>query len=136
MSRPTLWFVVCAVLVPPAAAARQSELVIVKEGTKVYHRPGCPVIRDGKNVVAMTRAQAAARGLESHQDCEPGKSAPPGDSVRPVPPVDVYTDGGKYYHRESCKKLGKNRTKTKLEAAGKKYWPCPVCRPPIRKRGS
>jgi hypothetical protein len=42
----------------PATTTLQSEMVIVKEGTKEYHRAGCEVIRDGKGVLAMTRAQA------------------------------------------------------------------------------
>ena len=40
------------------AEAGQSELVIYKEGTGFYHRPGCPALKDTTDVMAMTRAQA------------------------------------------------------------------------------
>ena len=44
-------------------AAPHSELVLHKEGTTLYHRPGCPVVRDGQGVLALSRGQAHARGL-------------------------------------------------------------------------
>jgi hypothetical protein len=121
--------------------AGQSELVIAKEGTGHYHRPGCPVIRDGKGVIAMTRGQAEARGYKQHPACDPATSPPPGDSSAPAgkpkvaAPVFVYVDDGKYYHRQECRNLAKNSKKVALEEAGKKLWPCPVCRPPVRKKG-
>jgi hypothetical protein len=114
--------------------ADQSEMVIAKEGTTAYHRPGCEVIRDGKGVLAMTRAQAEGRGLKSHDGCDPAKKPPPSAATAPAPPAYVFVDGGKYYHRESCKRLGKDRRKVRLDDAGVKYWPCPACKPPIRKR--
>src|SRR5690349_7939245 len=84
----------------------QSELVIVKEGTTVYHRPGCPVIRDGGEVMAMTRAQAEARKYTAHPDCDPSNPKAPAPKAAPPPPVTVYVvDGSKYYHRKDCKKL-------------------------------
>lgn len=115
----------------------QSELVIVKKGAKEYHRPGCEVVRDGEGVVALTKAQAEARGLKPHAACDPATAPaaePDGKTVRPVPPVYVYTDGGRYYHRQDCRKLGKDPKKVALDQAGKEQWPCPTCRPPIRKR--
>ena len=33
-----------------------------------------------------------------------------------------------------CEKLEAGATKTTLEEAGKKHWPCPVCKPPVRQR--
>ena len=119
-----------ALVSPPAAA--QSELVIVKKGEKVYHRAACPDIKGAKDVVALSKAQATARGLKQHERCDPSK-APAGESKEPES-VIVYTDSSKYYHRKDCKKLGKDAKKAKLEEAGKKLWPCPTCRPPIRKR--
>jgi len=38
------------------------------------------------------------------------------------------------YHTAACPKLGSNRTSMTLEEAGKKLWPCPICKPPIRQR--
>ena len=117
----------------------QSELVIVKEGTKEYHRPGCEAIKDGRNVLALTRGQATARGLTPHPACDPAKAAPSSGSGSPDAPespatVTVYTDGSRYYHKKDCAKLGKDPKKADLEEAGKKLWPCPTCKPPIRKR--
>ena len=119
---------------PPHVRADQSEMVITKEGTTVYHRPGCEVIRDGKGVLAMTRAQAEGRGLKPHDGCDPAKNLPPPAATAPTPPTYVFVDGSKYYHRESCKRLGKDRRKVRLDDAGVKFWPCPACKPPIRKR--
>jgi hypothetical protein len=127
------------------ALTPQSELVIVKEGTQDYHRPGCEVIRDGRGVLAMTRAQAESRAYKPHPACDPEKPPPPADPPasstsgaspkKPPAAVSVFVDAtGKRYHREGCKQLGKAPRKVALEEAGKKYWPCPVCRPPIRPR--
>ena len=56
-------FAALAFLVAAAPAeAGQSELVIHTQGTGLYHRPGCPLLKDATDVMAMTRAQAEARG--------------------------------------------------------------------------
>src|SRR5687768_11345436 len=73
------------------------QLVIHKEGSREYHRPRCDVVRDGKNVLALTLGQAEARGLRSHTACEKDPSAdaatPTGSAGRkPAPPVFVYVD--------------------------------------------
>jgi hypothetical protein len=126
----------------------QSELVIYKEGTKFYHRPGCRVIRDSEGVVAMTRAQAESRGFKPHPDCDRPEvtetdpaavqKTPRGNEV-PTPAVTVYLDGSKYYHRKDCPRLknaGESVQAQSLEVAGKRYWPCPDCRPPIRRKSA
>lgn len=121
----------------PGTVLAQSELVIHKQGTKLYHRAGCPVIKDGKGIVALTRAQAEARGFRAHEDCDPATSVPGATPTEPDP--TVYLDGSKYYHRKSCKKLSgdaKAITSATLEDAGKKFWPCPTCKPPIRRRSA
>ena len=119
----------------PAQPA-QSELVLSKEGSKEYHRPGCDVVKDGKNVLALTRGQATARGLTAHAACDPAQGGTPPEpaTATPAGPVYVYTDGSRYYHKKDCAKLAKDPKKTELEEAGKKLWPCPTCKPPIRKR--
>jgi hypothetical protein len=120
--------------------AGQSELVIAKEGTEYYHRPGCPVIRDGKGVIAMALGQAQLRGYKQHPACDPATSPPASDTSRPADkpkvaaPVFVYVDDSKYYHRQDCRNLAKSSRKVALEEAGKRLWPCPVCRPPVRKK--
>ena len=136
----------CSVLVPvillashAAAPAAQSELVIVKDGTKEYHRPGCPAIADGKGVVALGRAQAEARGHKPHPECDPAvqKSGPGFEGAAAAKPQTVYLNGTKYYHRKDCKRLESNPKAVRaesLEVAGKSSWPCPDCRPPVRKR--
>jgi len=121
--------------------AAQSELVIYKQGSTQYHRPGCGVIRDAKDVVALPRAQAEARGYKPHPECDPEQStsAPPpsGGAAEHAKPQTVYLNGTKYYHRKDCRHLETNPKAVRaesLETAGKTYWPCPDCRPPVRKR--
>jgi hypothetical protein len=125
------------------SAAAQGPLVIVKEGRDQYHRPGCSVVREARDVIAMTVGQAESRGLKPHPECDPSKtpSAPPASPVpaassfRKPLPVFVQVDAaGKFYHRDGCQKLGKDAKKVALEVAGKKYWPCTACKPPIRRR--
>jgi len=113
-----------------------TEYVLVKQGGKEYHRPGCEVVRDAKDVVAMTRSEAESRGLRPHAACDPAKNPSARDGVPPVQYVFV-APGDKRYHRETCSKLGSERERITLdEAAKKKYWPCPTCKPPIRKHAS
>jgi hypothetical protein len=130
VARVAIWAVVLGMLAGGAAVA-QSELVLQKKGGKEYHRPGCPVVSDGKDVVALTRAKAESQGLTSHRGCDPAFATPASD---PPKPIDVKVDGGRYYHRDTCKKLGRNAKTMALEEAGKKFWPCPACKPPIRSR--
>jgi hypothetical protein len=127
----------------------QSELVIVKQGgvaeQKLYHQPGCPLVRDGKDVVAMARTEAVSRGYKPHRDCESaaapdakaaGRNPPSGsrDEARSAPAEFVFVDAvGQYYHRQSCGKIGQSPRRILLSDVGKR-WPCPTCRPPIRKR--
>ena len=138
-----------------ASTVFQSDLVVVrtnaqpaagaadKNADKQYHRPGCPVVRDAKDVMAMTLAQAEARGYTAHPDCDPARTAQPpaqapatGPAAAP-PPAKVETvfvdDGGTQYHRKGCVKLGAHAKAVALTAVGKR-WPCPVCRPPVPKR--
>lgn len=122
----------------------QGELVIYKAGTNLYHRPGCPVLRDGEGLLALTRGQAEARGYKPHPDCDPSQQAAatarggaPGAASKPAS-ITVYVDGSKYYHRKDCSKLaaGKRAVEAQsLETAGKTYWPCPTCKPPVRRKG-
>ena len=115
----------------PSLPAAQSELVISKGGDKEFHRPGCERIADGKGILAMTRAQASARGLKPHDGCDPDKNPTAGGKT---PVVHVYVDGGKQYHKENCSRLGKDAKRVDLEEAGKKLFPCATCKPPVRKR--
>ena len=115
------------------APAPQTEYVLVKPGAKVYHRPGCEQLAGAKNITAMTRAQAEARGLTQDPACDPAKH-PPGEKKKAAPVYVYVQPGGKYYHREHCAKAGSSPKRMTLDEAAKKYWPCPVCKPPIRKR--
>lgn len=128
-------------LLMPALIA-QGELVIVKERTGLYHRAGCAAIRDATDVLAMGVGQAEARGFKAHADCDPSKAQPspatprpPASSAKPAT-VFVFVDTmGKLYHREACRRLGKDQKRIMLDAAtAKRYWPCGVCKPPIRPR--
>ena len=53
-------FAIIAAGVGPLIAAAQSELVIHREGTQQYHRPGCDVIRDAKDMTSIIRDTAKA----------------------------------------------------------------------------
>jgi hypothetical protein len=140
---PLILLLALPVAPPPAGAPlRQGELVIVKEGTREYHRPGCEVIRDGKDVLAMTRAQAEGRKLTQHPECDPDKVAPAEPAAeaakagaKPARTPMVVVDGGRHYHKDAkCARLGKDTREVTLEEAGRKLWPCPECKPPIRPR--
>lgn len=139
--RRSLFLAIVAAGACTAIAVAQSDLVIHKEGSNQYHRPGCEVIRDGKDVLALTRAQAEARGYKPHPDCDPEqrKSGTPsaGSAAPAAKPETVYVNGTKYYHRKDCTKLEANPKLVRAESvdtAGKTHWPCPDCRPPVRKR--
>lgn len=143
--RPAAVLTACALSIATAATLAQ-ELVLHKEGTSLYHRPSCDVVRGGEGVLAMSRGQAEARGLKPHPECDPSRAPQPAADPAnpstgapvpprtPQPPVFVFVDSGKQYHREGCKQLGKNPRKLALDEAAKQKWPCPKCKPPIRKR--
>jgi hypothetical protein len=123
----------------PLRAKAQSEMVISVPGTPEYHRAGCARLRDVKEVLAMTVAQANGRGLKPHAECDPAQSPQePGQGKAGTPaklPMVLIDVGGKYYHRDKCAKLsGKTKRVTVTEAAKLKHWPCPTCKPPIRPR--
>ncbi len=90
------------------ATGGQSELVVLKKdstGQSLYHRAACPAVRDGKEVLAMTRAEAEARGAKPHPACEALPAAPDGrggspgatpqEDQGPAPDTPVFVDGGK-----------------------------------------
>ena len=134
-------FAVLVSLVVATPAFAQSELVIHKEGTTLYHRAGCPILKDATDIVALTRAQAESRGYKPHPDCDPDqqKAGSATNPNAPAAPVTVYLDAGKYYHRKECSKLdakSKQLRSESLESAGKSHWPCPVCRPPVRRKSA
>ena len=138
--RRTFCLAVAVATLAAAITIGQSELVIVKEGTSLYHRVDCPAVRDGRNVLAMTRAQAESRRNKPHADCDPASSkneTPPSKSA-PPPPQTVFLNGTKYYHRKDCRRLDgvKDVRPEPLEQAGKSLWPCPDCRPPVRRRSA
>lgn len=140
--RVAIWLLMVLVLCVAARSSAQSELVIVKDtAAKEYHRPGCALVRDGKDVLAMTRAEAQSRGFKPHRDCDPavqGTPAPSGAPAAkaPAPPETVYIERStKFYHRKTCAKLGAHPEAVAVTAVGKR-WPCPTCRPPVPKRST
>ena len=112
----------------------QTEYVLVKRGSKLYHQPNCEQLAGAKGVTAMTRSQAEARGFTQDPACDPAKH-PPGEKKKAAPVFVYVQPDGKYYHREHCAKAGASPKRVTLDEAARKYWPCPVCKPPIRKRG-
>jgi len=130
--RRTLALILLLLTTGATALVAQSpnDLVVVVTGTKQFHQPTCPLVaKAGSHVKVMKRSEAVRKGLTAH-DC--GRM--PGAYVDPNT-VKVYTQpGDNKYHLASCQKLGATRTEVTLEEAGKKFWPCPVCHPPIRQR--
>ena len=131
------WLLVLALTVAwGLSAPTQSEMVVQREGTALYHRPTCDLVRGVRDVLAMTRAQAESRGLKPHADCDPAKNPPPPEGTPTgaklaMVLIDV---GGQYYHRDKCEKLSRNSKRVSVTEAYKKYWPCRTCKPPIRPR--
>lgn len=105
-------------------------MVVIVKGSKQFHQPGCAVVaRAGSNVTVAKRGEAAKRGLTAHE-CDVAE----GDGPKADPNQEkVFTQpGDNKYHRGTCAKLGKTRSSIVLDEAGRKFWPCPVCTPPIR----
>ena len=131
---------VAAALLWPDPGSTQSPLVIVKEGTGIYHRAGCPAIRDVQGVLAMTLAQAESRRHKSHPDCDPAAAKPGAEPSKSstLARQTVYLNDTKYYHRKDCRRLAavKEVRAASLEEAGKSQWPCPDCRPRVRRRSA
>ena len=121
----------------PGGAAAQDALVLIRPSDPLYHWPGCPVVRDAKDILAMTQGQAAGRGKKPHADCDPANlSQTPEERKRAEAlktPIFI-ASGDKYYHREKCEKLAAGSRKVTLDEAAKKHFPCRTCKPPIRPR--
>ena len=127
------WLLVIGVLTwAPAAAQDAGSLVVIIAGDRSFHQPGCVLVaKAGSNVTVAKRADVVRRGLKPH-DCGPDAAGGP---VADPNAVKVTTQpGDNKYHRAVCAKLGATRSTLTLEEAGRKLWPCPVCRPPIRQR--
>jgi hypothetical protein len=93
-------------------------------------------------VQALTQAKAESLGYKAHTCLDrsafapaspPARSRTPSDPKPAAVTVWVSSTSNKY-HRAECRLLGSNPRSITLEAAGKQYWPCPQCRPPIRPR--
>jgi hypothetical protein len=109
-------------------------MVVVIKGEKQFHQPGCPLVaKAGSNVTVSKQGEAKLRGLTAHE-CPAPAVAPTADEVNQTKVVTQ--PGDNKYHRDTCTKLGKDRTTLTLDEAGRKWWPCPACKPPIRQRKS
>ena len=99
-------------------------------------------------MLALSRGQAHARGLKPHAECDRDRppEPPPGTADKtgaanktgaaPAARVFVFVGAGSDYHRDGCARLGRNSKKLSLDEAGRRFGPCPTCKPPIRKRRS
>jgi hypothetical protein len=120
-------------LVLPATAQSATDLVVSIPGDKEFHQPGCPLVaKAGSSVRVMKRSEAIRRKLTPHAAC--GVATGSGVALDPNA-VKVFTQPrDNKYHTATCPKLGAERTSITLEDAGRKWWPCPVCKPPVRQR--
>jgi hypothetical protein len=123
---------VCAAPIP-AIAQDAAQLVVVIPNDKEFHQPGCPLVaKAGSRVTIMKRGEAVRKHLTPHAACFNGDGT--ASTLNPNT-VKVYTQpGDNKYHTANCPKLGASRSAVTLDQAGRKYWPCPVCKPPIRQR--
>jgi hypothetical protein len=130
-----LFVLVLGLLVATVVAAQDaSSLVVIIAGDQTFHRPGCALVaKAGSHVTVAKRGEAIRRGLKPH-DCGPDTSDGPFVDPNAVK-VTIQPRDNKY-HRVTCAKLGPTRSTLTLEEAGRKFWPCPVCKPPIRQRKS
>jgi hypothetical protein len=133
---------VVAVLVASAVASGSSgalraqsagDLVVSIPGDKEFHQPGCPLVaKAGSSVKVMKRSEAVRRKLTPHAGCRAAEGS--GVALDPNT-VKVYTQpGDNKYHTATCPKLGAQKVAVALDEAGRKWWPCPVCKPPVRQR--
>lgn len=124
-----------AVLLAWAAMAHGQDagsLVVIVTGDPTFHQPGCALVaRAGPKVTVAKRGEATRRGLKPH-DCGPEASGGPAADPNAEKVFRQARDNK--YHRATCAKLGAARSTLTLDEAGRKLWPCPVCRPPIRQR--
>jgi hypothetical protein len=113
-------------------AQEASSMVVIIAGDRTFHQPGCALVaKAGSNVTVAKRGEAVRRGLAPH-DCGPNASGAPTADLNAVKVVTQPRDNK--YHRATCAKLGATRSTLTLDEAGRKFWPCPVCKPPIRQR--
>jgi hypothetical protein len=122
--------VLIAVLQAPPDAGATLVVVLTKSDAREYHTPACPLIRGVSDVAVMRKTEAEQRHYTPPRACH---SDPP---PKPAPiAVQVFVaKSDKYYHRDSCRRKKPDAQPMKLDDAGRRYWPCPVCRPPVRKR--
>jgi hypothetical protein len=115
------------------SAQSASDLVVSIPGDKEFHQPGCPLVaKAGSSVKVMKRSEAVRRKLTPHAGCG---AAQGGGAVLDPNAVKVYTQpGDNKYHTASCPKLQGQKVAVSLDEAGRKWWPCPVCKPPVRQR--
>jgi hypothetical protein len=116
------------------ATTSGSALVVVIPGSKQFHQPGCPLVRQaGSKVQVMKQAEAERRGLTPHECGDPAE--PQRAAAAAANATTVYVQAGdRQYHTSGCKRLKSGATTTTVEKAAQGHWPCPVCKPPIRQR--
>ena len=112
-------FAIAMVLFLPVSSAAQqagakpagggSAYVVIWQGSKEFHTPSCPLIKDAKGVSVLTRAQADGKGYTQHKDCDPAVIA-----EKNAPPMVYVAESDKVYHRADCKVLPKDARKVKL----------------------
>ena len=135
--RVAVLLLVAVLAIPSVIAAQEQEasgttLVVVIPGDAQYHQPGCPLVgKAGSRVQMMKLAEATRHGLTAH-DCEGAAVDQPRKDANAVQVFVQSSD--KRYHKKGCTKLGPGATTLALGEAGRRYWPCPVCKPPIRQR--
>lgn len=115
-----------ALLAQAAPKAAQRDLVVVVKGERVYHEPGCPVVKGLARPAVTMRARAEALGLVPH-DCRTALNKAVAEDATRLVWVDLKT---KRYHLAGCSLVGTPRAQVSLAHARASYKPCNACKPP------
>jgi hypothetical protein len=105
-------------------------VLLTKSAAREYHTPACPLVRGVNDVAVLRKAEAEARRYTPHDLCHKDPAPKPDPNAAKV----FVAQGDKYYHRASCRRKWPKARSVRLDEAGRRYWPCPTCKPPVRKR--
>lgn len=115
------------------AQERGRTFVVMVDGSREYHTPGCALVRGNATSKLLSFGDAEAKGITPHAECHASASgkanAPPSSAVGASAAywLDVKT---RRYHRAGCSLIGLPRVQISLARAGEqKYLPCRSCRP-------
>jgi hypothetical protein len=126
---------------PVQAKGQRPTFVVMIDGSREYHAPGCALVRDNDTSKLLPLGDAEAKGIRPHAECHtPPKRTPAGAGGATTATareragtaattywLDVKT---RRYHRAGCGLIGLPRVQVTLaRAIEQKYLPCRSCKP-------